>query len=332
MSTSALVAIVLGALTVPAVGRAVHLGPVRQVPAVAPATAPTRRSGPSIALGRRIRGIARAAPDRRLDEMTGRAVVLAVAFAPVSLPLAAIVVLVAAIRPVFVRRARARAHATAVMRELPELIDLYSIALRNGHNVATATQHVVRWGQGTVVQSLADCLEQVGRGRPLVDAIEELPERLGEIVRPLARILIASERDGAPIGDPLRVLAADIRRRRRRDAETRARRVPVAMLFPLVVFILPAFMMLTVVPTTSRRSRRSRADCARFPRTATPPRKHHDHLTSARAGPDHGRIRAGPAGGRHDCHARRRLGGDRRHRRLLRQRDGQDHVADRVKP
>lgn len=247
MSTATIVAIILGALTVPVVGRAVTLGKARSLKPALAARATT--FAPSIRIGRRIRRLGGATPDPELDQLVGRAALLAGALAPFSMPLAGVVVLLAAIRPIFVRRARVRAHRAAVMTELPELIDLYSIALRNGHNVAIATEHVVRWGQGPVVRALVDCLDQVERGHPLVDALDDLPERLGEIVRPLIRVLIASERDGAPITEPLRVLAGDIRLRRRREAEASARRIPVAMLFPLVVFILPAFMMLTVVPT-----------------------------------------------------------------------------------
>ena len=43
-------------------------------------------------------------------------------------------------------------------------------------------------------------------------------------------------------------LAREARLDRRRRAEARARRVPVLLLFPLVLCVLPAFGLLTVVP------------------------------------------------------------------------------------
>ena len=60
--------------------------------------------------------------------------------------------------------------------------------------------------------------------------------------------LVGSIRYGAPIGPALDLVAADLRLRARRRAEVRARRVPVRMLFPLVTCILPAFVLLSVVP------------------------------------------------------------------------------------
>jgi tight adherence protein C len=68
-------------------------------------------------------------------------------------------------------------------------------------------------------------------------------------LRPLADALLASDRLGAPVGDALARLAAEERSALRRRAETAARTVPVRLLFPLVFLVLPAFGLLTVVPT-----------------------------------------------------------------------------------
>jgi tight adherence protein C len=67
-------------------------------------------------------------------------------------------------------------------------------------------------------------------------------------VRPLARALATAVEEGVPFETTLRRVAAEVRARRRREAEEAARRVPVRMLFPLVACTLPAFVLLTVVP------------------------------------------------------------------------------------
>jgi pilus assembly protein TadC len=43
-------------------------------------------------------------------------------------------------------------------------------------------------------------------------------------------------------------VSVDCRLRRRRAAEEAARRLPVTLLFPLVLTTLPAFALLTIVP------------------------------------------------------------------------------------
>ena len=67
-------------------------------------------------------------------------------------------------------------------------------------------------------------------------------------LRPVADALLASDRLGAPVGPVLARLAEEERTALRRRAEANARRIPVRLLFPLVFLVLPAFVLLTVVP------------------------------------------------------------------------------------
>jgi len=71
---------------------------------------------------------------------------------------------------------------------------------------------------------------------------------LGPQVRPLAEALADSDRAGVPLGPALDLVAADARRERRHRAELIARRLPVQLCFPLVVCVLPSFVLLTVAP------------------------------------------------------------------------------------
>jgi tight adherence protein C len=60
--------------------------------------------------------------------------------------------------------------------------------------------------------------------------------------------LLTTERLGVPVGPVLARLAEEDRTALRRAAEAHARRIPVRLLFPLVFLVLPAFVLLTVVP------------------------------------------------------------------------------------
>ena len=91
-------------------------------------------------------------------------------------------------------------------------------------------------------------MAEAERGARWSDALEAAAGRLGPLARPLLAALVASERYGAPLADALVVLAAEARADRRRRAEEAARRVPVQLLFPLVLCVLPAFVLLTLAP------------------------------------------------------------------------------------
>ena len=81
-----------------------------------------------------------------------------------------------------------------------------------------------------------------------MDSLETVAVSLGPGVRPLVTVLVAAERDGAALVPALERASDEARRGRRVEAEEAARRVPVLMLFPLVLCVLPAFAVLTVVP------------------------------------------------------------------------------------
>ena len=133
-------------------------------------------------------------------------------------------------------------------RELPEAVDLLLLAVGAGLTVPLAVEAVARRLEGLVGEAFAAARSRSRLGEPLADALESLPELSGEPLRQLVRPLVASLRYGVELLPPLESLAADVRLQRRRQAETAARKLPVKLLFPLVLCILPAFALLTVVP------------------------------------------------------------------------------------
>ncbi len=155
-------------------------------------------------------------------------------------------------RPV---RAPARRRGGPVPRDLVVVIDLLHVAVSAGHTLHTAIDQVGRAGDGPVAAALRDVARAFDQGHALVDALGELPGSLGPEVRPLVTTLVASLRSGAPLAPALQRLADAERRRARRRAEERVRRLPVLLLAPLVGLVLPAFVVLTIVPvgwTTAR--------------------------------------------------------------------------------
>lgn len=142
----------------------------------------------------------------------------------------------------------ARRRLDAVRSELPDVVDLLRLAVGAGYTVRMAVAGVGRRGRGVLGAELRRVSQEAAMGRRLADALDDLPARAGEPVRPLTAALVASERYGAPLGAGLERLADEVRRDRRRRAEEAARRVPVKLLFPLVTCTLPAFALLTVAP------------------------------------------------------------------------------------
>jgi len=70
----------------------------------------------------------------------------------------------------------------------------------------------------------------------------------GGYYQPLAATLVQSEKLGAQIGPALRSISDTMRTTRRLRAEEAAAKTTVKILFPLVLFILPAMMSVIVGP------------------------------------------------------------------------------------
>ena len=152
-------------------------------------------------------------------------------------------------------RSRRRAGAARSSSDLVAVADLLHVAVSAGHSLHGAVAAVGATAGGPAGAALARVDAAFGRGRRMVDALEELPEALGPDARPLVTALGSSLRSGAPLAPALQRLADTERRRQRRRAEERVRRLPVLLLAPLVGLVLPAFVVLTIVPvalTTAR--------------------------------------------------------------------------------
>ena len=137
----------------------------------------------------------------------------------------------------------------ALADDLPETAELLAVAAAAGCNVRLALEAVRRARDGPAVEVIGAVLADVDvGGRRLADALGRAPTGHGEAVRPLTALLVDAERYGTPLGPALERLGDDLRQRRRRRAEERARQLPVRLLLPLVLCILPAFALLTVAP------------------------------------------------------------------------------------
>lgn len=209
----------------------------------------TERRSPLEALGASLLRVARrpvvtGPPARR----AGAAAVLTAVTLAVNPALAPVPGVVAWAWPRLAARREERRRLGRFEAALPETVDLLTLAVGAGCNVALAVAAAGRRGKGPLAAELRRVTAEAAGGRRLADALDDLPARAGASVRPLAAALAGCERYGAPLAPTLERMAGEVRRQRRRAAEEAARKVPVALLFPLVTCILPAFALLTVAP------------------------------------------------------------------------------------
>jgi tight adherence protein C len=147
------------------------------------------------------------------------------------------------------RRIRAeRRRADRLAREVAVAVDLVAVGVAAGCTPYVAVDLGAQWSPPLVGSALAGAVHATAVGQSFDDALRALGMTTPAL-RALTDTLRTSVRLGTPVAPALARLAAEVRTDLRRRAEARARTVPVRLCFPLVACILPAFALLTVVPT-----------------------------------------------------------------------------------
>ena len=143
-----------------------------------------------------------------------------------------------------VRRRRARIES-----QLPQFLDLLAAGSTAGLSALLALRRAAESVRDPLAGELHLLLERVDLGARWREELRDMAERLrlGDLRRAVMA-MTRTESLGAPLAESLRRRADEVREARRAAAAERARKAPVKMLFPLVFMILPAFLLLTVVP------------------------------------------------------------------------------------
>lgn len=153
------------------------------------------------------------------------------------------------------KRSRDQKEALARDTTLPATLDLFAVVIGSGGTSSEAIRVASKQAGPSVRPAFEELERQRAAGQPLVWVLTKAPEVLGESYRSLIRALLATERDGAPIGHLLTQLAEEAGQKRRRHFEARAKRLSVQLIFPLVCCFLPAVLLGAIVPLIAVSSR-----------------------------------------------------------------------------
>jgi Flp pilus assembly protein TadB len=139
-----------------------------------------------------------------------------------------------------------RRRREQLVASVPHVVDLMAACLAVGLSPAAAVEQITAAVDPPVRDELAALAARLRLGVDPVTVWRELAghQELGGLGRSIARAV----ESGASVSDAMQRLAEDLRRRTRADVETRARAVGVKAAIPLGVCLLPAFVLVGVVP------------------------------------------------------------------------------------
>lgn len=145
------------------------------------------------------------------------------------------------------RRAEDRLHR--IDRSMPELIDLLVVTVEAGLSLAAALQLAGERMRGSLGDELRIVLQEQRMGLTPVQALENMVGRCPtEGVEAFTRAMVQGESLGVSVGQILRSLAIEMRKRRRALVEEKAQKAPIKMLFPLVFMIFPSLFVVILGP------------------------------------------------------------------------------------
>jgi tight adherence protein C len=153
------------------------------------------------------------------------------------------------ILPLMFLRRRATQRALEIERETPNLIDQLVVSLEAGIGFSAALQTAANRLGGPLGEEMRLALQEQRMGASLTESLQHLRERVDSSnLKSFVRAVVQGERLGVSIGQVMRDLAIDMRKRRRQMAEERAQKTPVKLLLPLVFLILPTIFIVVLVP------------------------------------------------------------------------------------
>jgi tight adherence protein C len=150
-------------------------------------------------------------------------------------------------------KGRVKARQKLVLKALPDGLDLVTTCVEAGLGLDAALARVSQKSSGPLAEELSRMLREVAMGKMRRDALTEMTERLGvDDLTSFVNTIIQAEQLGVGIAQVLRVQSDQMRTRRRQRAEKTAHEAPIKMIFPLVLFIFPAFMLVILGPAGIR--------------------------------------------------------------------------------
>ena len=133
--------------------------------------------------------------------------------------------------------------------ELPNTLDQLLISVEAGLGFEAAMARAGGYGGGALAQELMRTLQDIQVGRPRQEAYEALAKRSSvQDLRSFVRAVIQADKYGIGIAKVLRTQAKQARVKRRQRAEEKAMKLPVKVLFPLLLCIFPVLFIVLLGP------------------------------------------------------------------------------------
>lgn len=144
---------------------------------------------------------------------------------------------------------RMSARQGRIRRTLPDMLDMLTISVEAGLGFDAAVTKLVHTGAGPLTEEFAMMLHEVNAGLTRREALKNLATRTDVAdLNAFVMSMVQADVFGISVASVLRSQSHEMRRKRRQYAEEIAQKAPAKMVFPLVLCILPATLIVLMGP------------------------------------------------------------------------------------
>jgi len=153
---------------------------------------------------------------------------------------------------VYVRR-RADQRKRDIISAMPDILDQLTVLLEAGLGFNSAVDKIAHSTNGPMVDEFARALHSIRLGQPRNEALEDIATRTGtQEVRQFVSAIKQADSLGVPMARVARVQSEHMRELKRLHSEEQAMRLPVKLVFPMVLCMLPALFIVLLGPVVIR--------------------------------------------------------------------------------
>jgi tight adherence protein C len=158
--------------------------------------------------------------------------------------------------PNFIVSRMAGKRQKMIRRGLPNALDMLVICVESGLGLDQSLMQVskeLQTAHPEITDEFAVLNLEIRAGKRRSEALHNLGERVGvEEVQRLVSVLVQADKFGTSISKTLRNFSDYLRVQMRQEAEEKAAKIGVKLVFPIFFFILPALFVVTVGPMLVR--------------------------------------------------------------------------------
>lgn len=168
-------------------------------------------------------------------------------------PLAWIIYVVAVVvsyfAPDIIVHGRAVERQTKMMYDLPDILDQIVISIEAGMGFESALARVGANNHGPLGEEIVRTVQDMTLGMSRRDSYLALARRNDvEDLKRFTKSIVQAEEFGVPISRVVRLQADEMRDKRRQRARETAMKVPVKLLFPMLICIMPVLFIVILTP------------------------------------------------------------------------------------